>query len=397
MRARVRALAELLVRFGANVQPGQIVGVLTEPGKEELSRAVAEVAYEQGARFVDPWTFDPHIKRARLRHADPETLGFVPDWYGQRVLALGAAGAAQIALHGPAEPGLLDDVPPELLARDLLPRLRENRTNLAERSTNWTIGPCPTPGWAALVFPDLLPEEALERLWLDVEHICRLDEPDPVAAWRERLDTLVAISRRLQALELDEVGLEGPGTSLRIGLLPGSRWTAARLRTAGGIGHVPNLPTEEVFTTPDPERVDGHVRSTRPLVLQGTVIPELEVRFEAGRVVDVGGSPEAAAFAAVAARDEGAGRLGEVALVDGQSRISRLGRTFYTTLLDENAASHIAVGNGLDFAVEEGDRARINRSEVHIDFMVGSDEVEVHGRTREGRELTLLRGGRWEI
>jgi aminopeptidase len=396
--ARIRDLAELIVRFGANVQPGQIVSLSSEPGKEELTRAIAEAAYEAGAKFVDLRVFDVYLKRARALHADPDTLGFVPPWYGQQVLALGDQRAARIGLSGPVAPDAMADVDPVLIGRDRLPSVAESTKVLTDMTTNWTIAPCPTPGWAALVHPDLEPGAALERLWDEIVHVCRLDEADPVAAWTARLDHLSAIAARLDALELDELRLEGPGTWLRIGLLPTGRWAAGRLETIGGIVHAPNIPTEEVFTTPDPARVQGTVTATKPLFVAGTTIEGLRVRFEDGRAVEIDADKNPGTLRALAAHDDGASRLGEVALVDRHGRIGPLGTTFYDTLLDENAASHIALGAGLAFAVRsEEDVARMNESEVHIDFMIGSNDVDVTGVTRDGREVPLLRGGDWQI
>jgi aminopeptidase len=395
---RVRALAELVVRFGANVQPGQIVSVSSEPGKEPLARAVAEVAYEQGAKFVDLSVFDMHFKRARVLHADPQTLDFVPPWLGQRVRQISEHRGATISLAGPVAPHVMEGVDPVLLGRDMLPRLRESIEAVNERTTNWTIAPCASPGWASLVYPELEPDEALARLWEEVGHVCRLDEPDPVAAWEERLALLTSVASRLNDLRLDSLRLQGPGSDLSVGLLPSSRWICARMSTIDGIVHTPNIPTEEVFTTPDPERVEGVVTATKPLFVSGAMITGLRVRFEGGRAFEITADQGADTLRALSARDSGAARLGEVALVDGDSRIGSLGTVFFDTLLDENAASHIALGQGLGFSVrDETDHERINQSQLHIDFMVGSRDVAVTGVTRTGEEVEVLREGRWWV
>src|SRR4051794_38257635 len=190
-------LADLVVGFGANVQPDQIVAVTCEPGEGGLVRAIAENAYRRGAKFVDVQWFDPWVKRARIAHARDETLDFVPDWYGDRVLALGDARAARIALSGPSAPGVLADLDPVRAGKDRLPAVKESGKVVNDRTTNWSIIPCPTSAWAKLVFPDLDAEEALRRLEQDVVHILRLDEDDPIAAWRERADTLVSVTERL--------------------------------------------------------------------------------------------------------------------------------------------------------------------------------------------------------
>ncbi len=395
---RVARLAELMVRFGANVQPGQVVSVSTEPGKEELTRAVAELAYRAGAKFVEPKFFDPHFKRARALHADPDTLGYVPPWVGAHMLGLGEHRSALIALHGPVEPHLMDGVDPARLGRDMLPSVPESTQVINQRTVNWTVGPCPTAGWAELVHPRLSGKEALERLWQDLTHVCRLDEPDPAAAWTLRMDRLQAVTRQLDEIRIEALRFQGPGTDLSVGLLPSSRFTSGRFRTVDGIVHAPNLPTEEVFTSPDPERTSGTVTSTKPLRLAGVVIEGLRVRFEHGRAVQIDADEGAEAIRTLAARDPGADRLGEVALVDRESRIGQLATVFSDTLLDENAASHIALGAGFDTAVaEDQDRARLNRSDIHVDFMIGSPQVAVTATTRSGSEVTLMRDGEWQF
>ncbi len=391
-------MATLAVRLGANVQPGQIVAVASEPGKEQLARAIAEAAYDAGAKFVDLTVFDVYFKRARALHAGRDTLGYVPPWLGERILALGDLRAARISLSGPVAPHALDDVDPELISLDRLPRVPESMKVLNEATTNWTIVPCPTAAWATLVYPRLEPAPALERLWSEIAHVTRLDEPDPVAAWQERLANLKRVSAALDELKLDRVHFEGPGTDLTVGLLPSSRWLAAKFETTVGIEHQPNIPTEEVFTTPDPERVDGHVTSTKPLFTSGTTVTGLEVRFEGGRAVQVDAEQGAEVVRGMIAADEGAARLGELALVDREGRIGPLGTVFYDTLLDENAASHLALGHGYVAGVgDEADVERANKSVIHTDFMIGSNELAVTGTLSNGDEVPLLRDGTWQV
>jgi aminopeptidase len=390
-------LAELVVGFGANVQRDQIVSVTCEPGKEDLTRAIAASAYRRGARFVDVAWFDPWIKRARVAHAREETLDFVPDWYGSRILALGDQRAARIGLSGPSAPGLLEDLDPVRAGKDRLPAVKESGQVVNDRTTNWSIIPAPSPAWASLVFPDLPPEEALAALDERILHILRLDEDDPIAAWRARADTLETAARRLTERGFDALHYEGPGTDLTIGMLPDHRWDAARFETVDGIEHMPNLPTEEVFTSPDPERADGHVTSSKPLVLaDGTVVRNLRVRFEGGRAVQVDADTAQDTMRTITAHDDGAARLGEVALVDDEGRIGKLDTVFYDTLIDENAASHIALGQGFPFLLPEGARERVNESQIHIDFMIGSPEMTVTGITREGERVPVLVRGKWQ-
>ena len=393
-----RALAELAVRFGANVQPGQIVALSSEPGKEALARAIADSAYAAGAKFVELTVFDVYLKRSRARHAARDTLSYVPPWMGERLRALGEARAARISITGPVAPHALDGIEPELLALDMLPRLPESMALVNARTTNWTLVPGPTAEWATLVHPDLDADAALDRLWREIAHICRLDEPDPVAAWQARFSALEHAAAALTQRRFDAIRLRGPGTDLTVGLLPSSGWVCAGFSTVDGIAHHANLPSEEVFTTPDPGRVEGVVTATKPLFVAGTTVTGLKVRFEGGRAVAIDADENAAVLRGLTARDAGGARLGELALVDGEGRIGPLGTVFYDTLLDENAASHIALGAGYQSGVQdESDRASVNVSEIHIDFMIGSPELEVDGITADGAEVALLRDGAWQI
>ncbi len=391
-------LAELAVLVGANLQRGQILSVAAELGHEPLVRAIAETAYRHGARFVEASYFDPWVKRARIEHAAGDTLDFVPSWYGERALARGEQRCASITLTGPAAPGLLDDLDPARAGRDLLPRVRENLRVINDRTVNWTIVPYPTPGWASLVHPQLPTDEALERLWEEVVHVCRLDEDDPVAAWKERFAATAAAAERLNERRFDAIHFEGPGTDLTVGLLPTSHWGNAGFTTVDGVPHLANVPSEEVFTSPDPTRTEGTVRSTKPLTFaDGSVVRGLTVRFEGGRAVAIEADEGAVNLRTRTERDEGGARLGEVALVDREGRIGRLDTVFSETLLDENAASHIALGSAYEFAAGEEDRERLNQSAIHIDFMIGGDEVDVDGITQTGERVPVLRGGAWQI
>ena len=400
MRDRSRdleRLADLLVGFGANVQPGQIVGVTAYLGMEDAARAIARASYERGAKYVDVFWWDQLVKRERLLHADDATLDYVPPWIGRRLEWLSEEHGARISLTGTSATAF-DGIAPARLGRDLLPYVAEVPAIVNARTTNWTAGPYPNLEWAQRVHPQLEPEEALDRLWADVLHILRLDEEDPVAAWRERMEVILASADRLTERRFDAIHLRGPGTDLTIGLLPSSKWLGADFETVDGLTHYPNLPTEEVFTTPDPNRVDGHVSATMPLELYGSYMEGIRIEFEGGRAVKADADRGADALRATIAEDDGAARLGELALVDRAGRIGPLGTVFYDTLIDENAASHVALGNAYTFPLEdEADRARANRSAVHVDFMIGSNDVEVDGITRDGDRIPVLRGGVWQI
>jgi aminopeptidase len=396
-QATLERFADLTIGFAANVQRGQVVAIGAELGKEAMVRALAASAYRHGARFVDVQYFDMHVKRARILYADEDSLDYVPPWYGHRLLELGRQRCARVGLSGPATPGLLDDLDPRRAGRDQLPFIREAGVVVNERTTNWTIVPYPTIGWARQVHPGVPDEEALVRLREQILHVCRLDEDDPVAAWRERSDLLVAIADRLTGRGFDALRFDGPGTNLTVGLLPTTKFMAARFETVDGIVHMPNLPSEEVFGAPDPRRTDGVVRATKPLVIGGSIIRGLEVEFRDGEAVRIDAEEGADVLRGYAARDEGASRLGEVALVDGDGRIGRLDTVFFDTLLDENAASHIALGESYRFTAGEEDRERLNHSSIHVDFMIGGDDVAVIGLTAAGEEVPVLREGVWQL
>jgi aminopeptidase len=397
MEDRLQRYADLIVNFGANVQEGQILDIGSGLGKEELTRALTASAYKRGAKFVDVNYWDPHLKRARVQYASDDVLDFVPPWYGERTLQLGEERAATILLSGPVAPHLYDDLDPERLGRDVFPRIKEWTTVINARTVNWCIAPGPSDRWAELVYPDLEPDAALEKLWQQVLHVCRLDEDDPEGAWEERSNALKGVAERLTERRFDAIQLEGAGTDLTIGLLPSSRWIGGGEETVDGIPHMANLPTEEVFTTPDPERAEGIVRSTKPLYSQGRIIEGLKVRFESGRAVQIDADSGAETVRALVAQDEGGQRLGELALVDREGRIGPLETVFYDTLLDENAASHVALGAAYEAAVAATDVERINRSSIHLDFMIGSAAVDVTGITRDGERVPVLRDSAWQL
>jgi aminopeptidase len=390
-------LADLAV-FGANVQPGQLVSIASYIGKEDLTRRIAGAAYRRGAKYVDVLYWDQWLKRERIAHASEESLDYVPPWMRERLLNFSDEHAARISLSGPQAPRALDGLDPARAGRDLLPYLPETGEVINRLTTSWCIVPVPTQPWAEVVFPELDGEAAFEQLWEDVAHICRLDADDPSAAWIERSDALKANAQRLTDRRFDALRLHGPGTDLTIGLFRSAHWAAGDLETIDGRRHSPNIPTEEVFGTPDPERVEGHVSATLPLELSGTVVDGIRVEFEGGRAVKIDANTGVEALRSVVARDDGGSRLGEIALVDGEGRIGPLGRVYYDTLIDENAASHIALGSGYQHPVEDpAEIARINVSQIHVDFMIGSPELDVDGITEGGESVPVLRNGAWQI
>jgi aminopeptidase len=338
------------------------------------------------------------VKRERIAHAAEETLDYAPPWMSQRLLHLSDEHAARITLSGPHAPRALEGLDPARAGRDLLPYLPETGVVVNRRTTNWTIVPVPTPDWAEVVYPELSPADAYQRLWEAVSHVCRLDTEDTEAAWLDRIADLKDSADRLTERRFDALRLHGPGTDVTIGLLPSSAWQAGDFVTVDGLRHLPNLPTEETFTTPDPDRVEGHVSATMPLELAGSVISGIRVEFEGGRATRIDADRGAEALRAATASDDGASRLGEIALVDGRGRVGPLGTTFFDTLIDENAATHIALGGAYEHPVEDDeDKKRINTSRIHVDFMIGSPELAVDGITRDGDVVPVLCDGSWQI
>ena len=366
MGDRLERYAELAVRVGANVQEGQEVFIDGAVEHVDLVRALARQSYRAGASYVNLRYTDQHVRRAMIELGPDEALTYAPEWL--KTMETATAGNALLATAGDTEPELLADLDGDRVGRARSPEIAAiRRQQHRDNSVNWGIIGAPTEGWANQV----LGEPDVERLWELVAFCFRLDEDDPVAAWREHLDRLEARATSLTALRPDALRYRGPGTNLTVGLLASARWGTARFRTASGIDYVANMPTEEIFTTPDPRRADGTLRSSLPLSLDGQLIRDLRLTFEDGQIVQVDAESGADIVRAHLATIENADRLGELSLVTKESRVGQTGTLFYDTLFDENATCHIAYGNGLAYAFDGEPDDAMNVSNIHIDFMIG--------------------------
>lgn len=396
--------ADVAVRVGINLQEGQYVLIQAKLEHAPLVRILTERAYTAGARYVSVIYHDDHVRKAMITHGDDEALSWTPPHLVAAMQHIEDTGGARISVTGDAQPALLSDLDPSRVGKSkMLEFAKLNMGQINRRSVSWTIVACPNEGWAEAV----LGEPDVDRLWDAVARATRLYEDDPVAAWQEHIARL---SQRVQAMNsrgFDLLHFEGEGTDLQIGLHRDGRWVSAGFETAAGIPHVPNLPTEEVFSTPDFRRVQGTVSATRPLQLsaEGVTVKDLQVTFQEGKAVAVSASAGGEVVQAQMAIDPGAARLGEVALVDRASAVGATGITFNNTLFDENATAHIAYGSAYTFCVDgakglspdELVARGINHSSVHTDFMVGGPGVKVTGVTNSGDRVTIIEDDTWQL
>jgi aminopeptidase len=397
--ARLAAYARLLVRAGVNLGEGQDLLVDAQLEHAPLARAIAEEAYAAGARYVDVSYGDRWVHRAFVATADDDLLGWTPPWKLRRLERAIDDGAAVIGVSADSGADVFAGIDESRLARSRFRDLdRLWLDAVMTRKLAWTLVAYPTERWAR----EALGEPDVEALWTAVAHALRLDEPDPAQAWQQRLAELEARAQALTDRGFTALRYRGPGTDLEVGLIEGARWLAGRERTVHGRVHAPNLPTEEVFTAPHRLRAEGTVRSTMPLALHGTLVEGLELRFAGGEIVEARARSGEAAVRTDLALDDGAKRLGEVALVDASSRVGDAGVIFRNTLYDENAAAHIAWGSAIPWAldhlpVDEHAAAGLNESATHVDFMVGAPEVEIDGVEPGGAAVPILRDGAWQL
>ena len=402
---KLEKLAETAVRVGLQLRPGQDLVVSAPTAALPLARLVAKHAYMAGAGIVTTFFADEEMTLARYRHAPDESFDRATDWLYEGMAKAFAGGAARLAIAGD-NPMLLAGEDPARVARANRANSKAYKPALEKISNfdiNWNIIAYPSPSWAKLVFPDLADDEAVHRLAEAIFAASRVDNDDPVAAWASHNAALASRSAWLNGERFAALHFTGPGTDLTVGLADGHEWHGGASTAKNGITCNPNIPTEEVFTTPHARRVEGHVSSTKPLSHQGSLIDNIRVRFEEGRIVEAHASRGEEVLRKVLETDEGACRLGEVALVPHSSPISASGVLFYNTLFDENASCHIALGqcyskcflDGASLSQEQIAAQGGNASLIHIDWMIGSGEVDIDGLRADGSRVPVMRRGEW--
>jgi aminopeptidase len=398
-------LAEVAIRVGLNLQPGQDL-VLTAPvAALPLVRRVVAEAYRAGAGLVTPILGDEALMLARYHNAPDDSFDRAPGWLYEGMAKAFEGGAARMAVVGD-DPMLLAEEDPAKVARAgkansmaYKPALE----HIANFAINWSIASYPSPSWARRMFPDLPEDQAVDRLAQAIFAASRVDTSDPVAAWQAHNATLRARTEWLNEQRFAALHFTGPGTDLTVGLADGHEWQGGASVARNGVTCNPNIPTEEVFTTPHAARTEGHVRASKPLSHQGSLIENIEVRFEGGRITEARASRGEAVLHKLLDTDEGARRLGEVALVPHSSPISQSGLLFYNTLYDENAACHIALGQCYSQCFEGGDSLSPdeiaarggNASLIHVDWMIGGAETDIDGLREDGSRVPVFRQGEW--
>lgn len=402
---KLEKLAEVAVKVGLQLQKGQDLVITAPIAALPLVRLIAKHAYMSGAGLVSTFYADEEATLARYRHAPDESFDRATGWLYEGMAKAYANGAARLAIAGD-NPMLLSEQDPAKVAR-------ANKANslaykpalekIANFDINWNIVSYPSPSWAMQVFPGVPEEVAVEKLANAIFAASRVDIEDPIGAWEAHNANLHSRSAWLNGERFAALHFRGPGTDLTVGLADGHEWHGGASVAKNGITCNPNIPTEEVFTTPHALRVEGHVSSTKPLSHQGTLIDDIRVRFEGGRIVEAHASKGEAVLTKVLDTDEGARRLGEVALVPHSSPISASGLLFYNTLFDENAACHIALGQcyskcfvgGADLSQQQIQAQGGNSSLIHIDWMIGSGQIDIDGIRADGGRTPVMRAGEW--
>jgi aminopeptidase len=398
-------LAEVAVRAGLGLAPGQQLVMTATLDAVPLARLITEHAYKAGASLVTTLFSDEEAALLRFRHGADAGFDTAASWLYEGMAQAFRNGAARLAITG-NDPSLLSKENPENVSRAnraMSKAYRPAMELIVRHHINWTIVACATPAWAAAVFPNLPQDAAVARLWEAIFAASRADQPDPVAAWKKHDANLHASADRLNAKRFSALHFRGPGTDLRVGLADDHLWLGGGTTAGNGLYCIPNMPTEEVFTTPHKDRVEGQVTSTKPLSYQGTLIEGISVKFQAGRIVEAHAARGEQVLQRMIETDEGARRLGEVSLVPHSSPIASSGMLFLNTLFDENAACHIALGQAYSNCFIDGDSLTpeqltsrgANSSLIHVDWMIGSNRIDVDGIDAKGKAEPVMRAGEW--
>ncbi len=397
--------ADLLVRTGVNLAPGQRLHVTCPVEAAPLGRLIVDAAYRAGAKLVEVHWVDDAVTLSRFRHAAPDTFDEIPTARANALIQGVERGDALLAVYA-ADPDLLKGQDPDLVSgvqKITLEYMQPYSRAVMAGRVNWSLGSAALSSWADRVFADAPADERVSRLWDAIFAATRADQEDPVAAWDAHTTELKRRRAELNERRFDALHYRGPGTDFTLGLPEHHVWMGGPSVASNGQEFIANLPTEEVFTLPHKDRADGTVRSTRPLSYAGSLIEDFSLTFSGGKVVELKAEKGEEALRRLVETDEGAGRLGEVALVPNGSPISASGILFYNTLYDENASCHIALGraypkcleNGTEMSQDELLAAGANHSLVHVDFMIGSGDLDIDGLTKDGERVPLLRSGEW--
>ncbi|MBM4118281.1 aminopeptidase [bacterium] len=397
--------ARLAVQVGVGLQPGQRLLLLAPLECAAFARRVVEAAYTAGALLVDLLYVDDEVQLARYRLAPEASFAEVSTWSADALIKGSARGDAVLRISG-SDPDLLKGQDPQRVAqvqRGLQAYSEPFARRISAKEINWCICAAPVAAWARRLYPELAAPAAIDALWEEIFRICRADQANPVAAWQAHAEALRARRAQLDARQYRALRYRGPGTALELGLPANHRWLGGLSHTPQGLPFIANLPTEEVFTLPHREQAEGWVAASMPLAYAGTLIEGIRLRFAGGQVVEARAEREETVLHKLLETDAGARRLGEVALVPQSSPVARSGKLFLNTLYDENAASHLAVGRAYRVCLEGGaamDDAAFaaaggNDSLTHVDFMIGSSELEVDGLRADGGVEPLMRGGEW--
>ncbi|MGD0973796.1 MAG: aminopeptidase [Candidatus Korobacteraceae bacterium] len=398
-------LAEVAVRVGLGLEPGQELVMTSSIDALPLARRITEHAYRAGASLVTTLYSDDEATLMRYRFAPNESFDHAPKWLYDGMGTAFKSGAARLAIAG-ANPLLLSNEDPEKVGRANRAASKAYRPAMeliTRHEINWTIVASATPAWAAAMFPDDSPDVAVAKLWNAIFETSRIDSDDPITAWKAHDAGLQRRATYLNEKRYTKLHYRGPGTDFRLGLADDHLWLGGGTTAGNGIYCIPNMPTEEVFTTPHKDRAEGTVTATKPLSYQGTMIEGIQVRFESGRIVEARATKGQEVLRKLIDTDEGARRLGEVALVPQSSPIAHSGLLFFNTLFDENAASHIALGQAYSSCLRDGDKLTpeqlaakgANDSLIHVDWMIGSDKLDIDGMTASKTVEALMRQGEW--